>query len=115
MTDEGLSQYVLVVDENYCRYWKNGTRHVHPIARYEIQKGLDIPGVICWIRISRLLYSDNHEFRAIQLSYRDGNYKRRTATVPVNKEKKLRVVSGLSEISDFTFTILQKEPDYGTT
>ena len=42
------------------------------------------------------------------LSYKDGEYKRRTVTVPMDKEKKLRVIA-MREISDFTFRVVEKE------
>ncbi|MBR5179528.1 MAG: hypothetical protein IKW90_12125 [Lachnospiraceae bacterium] len=111
MKDEELSQYILTVDENYYRFWNNGSKNFHPIAEYEIQKGLDIPGVISWLRICRLLYSSEGVMRGIVLSYRDGEHRRRTVTVSVNNEKKLRVTSECREISDFIFRIAIKKND----
>ncbi|MBQ5934281.1 MAG: hypothetical protein IJL55_11310 [Lachnospiraceae bacterium] len=112
MMVEDLKNYMLEVDENYYRFWLKGKkahRNMHPIAKYEIEKGLDIPGVISWLRISRIVFSVDGSVRGIMLSYIDGEHKRRTVTVPMDKEKKLRVVGIGPEVSDFTFRIIKKE------
>lgn len=109
MKDVELSQYILIVGENYYRFWNNGSKNFHPVAQYGIQKGLDIPGIISWLRICHLLYFPNGGMRGIVLSYRDGEHRRRTVTVLVNNEKKLRVTSECCEISDFIFRIVRKE------
>lgn len=112
MTVEDLKNYMLEVDENYYRIWlkgKRAQRNMHPVARYEIEKGLDIPGIISWLRISRILVSESGDVRGIMLSYTDGEHKRRTVTVPADKERKLRVVSFGPEFSDFIFRIVRKD------
>lgn len=112
MTEKDLEQYMLEVDENYYRFWTKGKKayiNRHPVARYEISKGLDIPGIIGWLRISRFAVSSKEDIRGLILSYIDGEHKRRTVTVSFDREKKLRVTSFLCEVSDFTFRIIKKD------
>ena len=110
ITEEELGKYMLEVDENYYRIWTKGKGayiNRHPVVQYEITKGLDIPGVITWLKLSRILLSKNGSVSGIMLSYKDGEYKRRTVTVPMDKEKKLRVIA-MREISDFIFRVVEK-------
>jgi len=114
MMIEDLQNYQLEVDENYYRVWTKGKRHhinMHPVTRYEIEKGMDIPGIIGWLRISRIIPSKEGGVRGIMLSYKDGEYKRRTITVSMDKERTLRVISMDIGFSDFTFRVVKKDQE----
>ena len=114
MTEKDLEKYMLEVDENYYMVWTKGKKYQinrHPVVRYEIRKGLDIPGIISWLRLSRFLNTKTGEVRAIMLSYYDGEHKRRTVAVPLDKERKIRVTAFGREVSYFTFRIVLKDQD----
>ena len=109
---EDLEKYQLEIDENYYRVWAKGKKilaNIHPVTRYEIKKGLDIPGIASWLRISRIVMSKEGDARGVMLSYHDMEHKRRTVTVPMDKEKKIRVTVMDPGVSDFTFRIVKKD------
>lgn len=114
MRIEDLREYILEIDENYYKVWVKGKKvqaHMHPVTRHEIEKGLDIPGIACWFRLSRIVMPKEGDVRGIMLSYYDMERKRRTVTVPIDKEKKLRVISSDPGVSDFTFRIVRKDQE----
>ena len=111
---EELGKYRLEVEENFFKLLPRENKvliNKKVVFRYEIRKGLDIPGIISWLRISRILLSKDGSARGIMLTFTDEEHKRKTVTVPITGEKKIRVVAMFREVSDFTFSVVKEEQE----